>query len=260
MPNNSNIRMLLSIATAAILMVNTPLAAEEYSIYFVPSTTNSLQQGFLRFTNPNLDPVSVTMVGIDDSGNSGQTTLTFDIGGLASQQYNSDDLEFGNEIKGLTGYLGVGNENWSLNITTTNDVGVSSYVRTSEGFLTKIGDVVPNTNKTSHVVPIFNPASNTNQVSVLRVVNLGNDVNDISILGIDDNGDISSTASISLAGNESVMLTSQNIENGTGGLSSGIGDGKGKWQLFVTTSQPAVLMNFLESPGGYLTNLSKPNN
>ncbi|WP_338516508.1 hypothetical protein [Alteromonas gracilis] len=243
--------------SVVLTVFSTSLIAEEYSIYFVPSSTNDLQQGFLRFTNPNFSTVSVSIVGIDDAGNPGQTTLSFEVGSLASQQFNSDDLEFGNGSKGLTGFLGIASDNWTLQVTTSGELGVSSYIRTSEGFMTKIGDLVPNTNQTSHIVPMFNPASNVNQVSILRVVNISSDSNDVSILGIDDNGDVTSSASITLAGNEAVMLTAQDIENGTNGLSNGIGDGAGKWQLFVTSSEPAAVMSFLQAPGGYLSNLSK---
>jgi len=239
-------------------LVSAELIAEEYNINFVPSSTNPLQQGFLRFTNPNLDSVSVSIVGVDDSGSVGQTSLSFTLDSLASKQLNSDDIEFGNASKGLLGFLGVGSENWRLKVTTTGELGVSSYLRTTEGFMTKIGDLVANTNQTSHIVPIFNPASNVNQVSILRVTNLSNSLNDVSIIGIDDNGDISSTASITLAANKSIMLTAQDIENGTQGLSNGIGNGAGKWQLFVTTSEVAAIMSLLQAPGGYISNLSRP--
>jgi len=242
----------------ALMSSSLSLQAEEYLISFVPSSTNQLQQGFLRFTNPNLNAVQVTISGIDDMGNPGQSTLTFEVASLASQQLNSDDIEFGNGSKGITGFLGVGIGNWRLDVTTSGDLGVSSYLRTNEGFMTKIGDIVPNTNQTSHIIPMFNPGSNVNQVSILRVVNLSNSTNDINILGIDDNGDVSSSATISIAGNESVMLTAKDIENGTNGLSGAIGDGKGKWQLFVTSSEPAAVMSLLQAPGGYISNLSKP--
>lgn len=232
--------------------------AESYSIFFVPSSTNELQQGFMRFTNPNLEPVTVDIIGIDDAGNEGQTQLSFVVESLASQQLNSDDIEFGNDKKGLSGYLGVGEKNWRLQVTTSDEMSVSSYLRTVEGFMTKIGDIVPNTNQLSHVVPMFNPGSNTNQVSILRINNLSSQQNDITILGIDDNGDLSTSASISIVGNNSIMLTAQDLESGANGLSNGIGDGVGKWQLFVSSSEPAAVLSLLQAPGGYISNLSKP--
>jgi hypothetical protein len=235
--------------------------AETYQIHFVPPANNALQEGFLRFTNPSLDPVDVTLTGYDDLGNEGQNTITFSIPGLGSQQMNSKDIENGNENKGLTGFFGSGVDNWRINAVSTDDIGVSAYLRTTNGFMTKIGDTVPSANGTSHIVPMFNPGSNTNQVSKLRLVNETGLQNTFSIIGIDDSGALgTSTGSITLAANNSIIISSQDIENGTGPLDSGIGDGVGKWQLFITSTQQGRVLSLLEAPGGYISNLSKSGN
>ena len=50
------------------------------------------------------------------------------------------------------------------------DVEVYAYLRTADGFLTSMHDLVP-TEGGIHQVVVFNPASNRNQVSRLRLVN-----------------------------------------------------------------------------------------
>ena len=47
-----------------------------------------------------------------------------------------------------------------------------SYIRTGDGFLTAMHDTAPE-GADGHRVAIFNPGSNTNQQSLLRLVNRG---------------------------------------------------------------------------------------
>ena len=244
-----------------LLLSSLATTAQTANVFMVPPASNTLQQGFIRFTNPNQTPVDVIVTGIDDEGNRGATDITFSIPARASQQMNSNDIEFGNGAKGLTGFFGSGVGNWRLAVSSTQSIGVTAYVRTVEGFMTKIGGIVPNIGSTSHVVPMFNPASNLNQVSKLRLVNTSTSTNNITIVGIDDNGTTSATnATLTLAPEASIIISAQEIENGSAVVQGGIGDGVGKWQLFVTTSQTAAVMNLLEAPGGYISNLSKAGN
>ena len=40
------------------------------------------------------------------------------------------------------------------------------------------------------------------------------------------------------------------------GLAGGIGDGKGKWRLTVSSDEPVTVQSLLETPAGFITNLS----
>ena len=51
-------------------------------------------------------------------------------------------------------------------------------------------------------------------------------------------------------------LTAQQLEQGDAGLSGRLGDGAGKWQLFVSAGRPIQVMSLLTTPTGHLTNLS----
>ena len=118
-------------------------------------------------------------------------------------------------------------------------------------------DVAPAT-EAGHRVVTFNPGSNVNQASRLRVVNPGADTAEVSIEGTDDDGEPSHGAvEFTLAAGASRTLSAKELESGEAqGLSGALGPGEGKWRLRVTAEQPIEVMSLLSSPTGHLTNLS----
>ena len=142
-------------------------------------------------------------------------------------------------------------------MTSELDLKVLAYVVAADGFQTAIHDSVPSEGA-AHQVAIFNPASDLEQSSELRLVNLGNDTAHVTIAGIDDSGQSPGAgAAISIAPRAARTLTSLELEFGTAmGLTGSLGDGVGKWRLQIESSQPIVAMSLLSSPTGYLTNLS----
>ena len=75
--------------------------------------------------------------------------------------------------------------------------------------------------------------------------------------GIDDSGSASSgSVTVSVSPGTSRTLTAQQLEDGGDGLDGALGDGAGKWQLIVESTQPVTVMSLLASPTGHLTNLS----
>ena len=112
-----------------------------------------------------------------------------------------------------------------------------------------------------HHVAIFNPASNENQVSRLRVINPGEAPAVVVTEGIDDAGASPGTAvELTVSPGASRTLTAQALESGRweadSGVSGALGDGKGKWRLAVTSEQSIGVMSLLSSPTGHLVNLS----
>ena len=155
-----------------------------------------------------------------------------------------------------------------------------AYVRTVDGFLTAMHDVVER-GLHGHRVAIFNPGRNRNQRSLLRLINPGTENIEVRITGTDDAG----VASLSQGegegesngeGNVSIVLPAGGArtisaavlestdERGdfqadteeTSPLMGELGPGTGKWQLRVTSEHPVVVMSLLMSPTGHLTNLS----
>ena len=156
--------------------------------------------------------------------------VTLAIGAGQAMHFNSNDLEFGNAAKGIAG-VGSGEGSWRLHLRSTLAIEVLAYVRTRDGFLTTVHDQAPSVGN-RHRIPFFNPASNTNQPSWLRLVNMGEQA-EVAITGIDDQGIATSDAvRLTLPAHGARTLSAGQLESGEG-LTGALGDGTGKWRLVV---------------------------
>ena len=230
--------------------------------YVIPLFTaaNQSQQGFARIINHSNRAGTVRISGIDDAGQEyGPVILSVDA--RATRHFNSRDLEGGNMSKGLDGGLGDGHGSWRLTLHSDLDIEPAAYIRTPDGFLTAMHDVVPTvegSSGTHHQVSIFNPGSNRNQVSWLRLVNLAEDSANVTIRGRDDAGRPApgGEVRVALPAGGARRLSAEQLESGAPGFSGRLGDGTGKWQLSVTTDGSIQVMSLLQTPTGHLANLS----
>ena len=87
-------------------------------------------------------------------------------------------------------------------------------------------------------------------------MNTGADAESVSIEGVDDQGASAGPVRLTLNAGEARTLSAQDLEGGAQGLTGSLGDGAGKWRLFITASDSVEGMSLLESPTGHLTNLS----
>ena len=218
--------------------------------YMLPLDVDA--QSFLRIINPNESATTVTVTGIDDSGSAAPGgDITIDLTANQTINFRSEFYEGGNESIGLQGSLGDGEGNWRLIISSTQNVTVMGLFRTPLGFLNVLHDNLTTVPATTHTASIFNPGSNPNQVSLLRLNNLENVSNTFTITGIDDDGD-AADASVDqvVAPMESVMISSASLE------SDGLGDHDGKWQLNITSTGLSYTQSVLQAPDNFLSNLS----
>ena len=219
-----------------------------------PAAADPVRQGFARVINHD-EAGEVSVVAIDDAGaRHGPVTLFLDAG--ETQHFNSADLEDGNAAKGLSEGVGPGTGDWRLELTSDLDIEVLAYIRTEDGFLTAMHDLAPGT-EGGRRVAVFNPGSNPNQVSRLRLINPGEEAAEVTITGIDDAGESpGGTVTLSLPPGTARTVSSAALEAGGEGLDGALGDGAGKWRLAVESESPVLVMSLLESPTGHLTNLS----
>ena len=228
-----------------------------HAVALFPAASDALgRQGFARVINHADEAATVHIHAYDDSGVPyGPLTLT--IGAGETVHFNSDDLEQGNPGKGLEGDTGDGEGPWRLELASAQEIEVLSYVRTGDGFLTSMHDLVPQPSS-EHRVVTFNPGRNVNQLSRLRLTNLGGERAEVRIEGIDDKGAMPGSAvTLSLMAGESRTLDARELETGEAeGLGGALGTGSGKWRLGVTSEQPLLVVSLLSSPTGHLTNLS----
>ena len=255
--------MSLLASSAADLLANLstgPVVPREDGVHVVPmflSATDPFgRQGVLRVINRTNEEGVVRILPYGDGGQRYEA-LELSLAARQAAHISSDDLELGASAKGLVGSTGSGIGDWRLELSSDLDIDVLAYVRTQDGFLTPIHDVVPNSGR-RYDVATFNQASNTKQVSKLRIVNVASQAAHVLIAGIDDTGGSpgGDNVRLSIPAGMTMTLTSTQLEEGAYGLRGALGDGSGKWRLMVDCEQPILLMNLLESPTGQLTNLS----
>ena len=225
------------------------------TVPLVPNAMDPMREGFLRVVNHGREAAEARVAAIDDAGTR-REGLTLEVGAGEAVHLNSSDLEAGNSDKGLTGGSGPGSGHWRLEIESTADLGVLSYIRAVGGFLTPMRNVVP-VEPGVWDVPIFNPASNTDQVSSLRIANLGGELVEAVISGVDDDGrSPASIVRIDIPGGATRTFTAADLEDGSSGARGKLGDGIGKWRLRIESDGMLAVTNLLAGPEGHLTDLS----
>ena len=225
-----------------------------HGVPLFPAASDAVREGFVRVINHSSMSGEVRIDAIDDSGRIAHP-VTLALGARETVHFNSDDLERGNTAKGLSGSAGAGVGDWRLAMESDLDIEVLAYVRTSDGFLTAMHDVV-RSEAGVHRVPTFNPASNHDQVSRLRVVNLDQSEAQVALRGVDDGGySPSRIIRFRIPPGAAQTLDAQQLESGTSDW-DGLGDGTGKWRLFIESEQPLEVLSLLESPTRHLSNLS----
>ena len=213
------------------------------------------RQGLVRVINHSEQPGEVSIEAFDEAGTA-YGPLTMPIAASGTLHFTSADLERGNAGAGLPGGVGTGQGGWRLALDSERDIEVLSYIRTADGFLTAMHDVAPEDEDGVYRVAIFYPGSDTDRVSVLRLVNPGEDDATVTIRGIDEDGmSPGSDVQVSVPAGQARSFRAADLEAGTG-VTGALGDGAGKWRLDVLSNVAIHAMNLLESPGGYLSNVS----
>ena len=234
----------------------TPLA-DGRTVYRLPlfPAAGGAQEGLVRLINRSDSSGEVTIEAVDDGGGRSRP-VRLALRPRRATHFNATDLEVGNVVKGLVGGLGGGEGDWRLEVTSELDLTVLSYVRTTDGFLASMHDVAPVAEDGSHRVVFFNPSSNTEQVSKLRLVNDGERAASVTVTGIDDNGTDSGTAELTVRAGLALTFTSAELETGSDRITGSLGDGEGRWRLRVRSNESITVMSLLETPSGLLTNMS----
>ena len=249
------------VAILAFFLVPCPAALAHGTpqvIPLVPPASNITQQGFVRIVNRSNRAGTISIHAIDDSGDRVGPVSLF-LGAKATRHFNSTDLERGNAAKGLSSGVGDGEGNWRLELSSGLDFEALAYIRTGNGFVTSMHDTVVEEPRGSYRVPFFNPGSNLQQQSRLRLINSGSSDTQVSITGLDDHGmpPPEGAVRLTLPAGEARMVTARELELGDDALTGRLGDGTGKWTLFVSTEQSIQVMNLLLSEDGNLANLSR---
>jgi hypothetical protein len=134
-----------------------------------------------------------------------------------------------------------------------------NLIRATGGFLTNVSQASPIVAQVNKVF-FFNPGSNKNQKSSLRLVNNSNQTGSVTISGTDDKGVAApgGDVTLSIASNGGAIITSEDLENGNSalGLTGSLGDGTGKWRLEISSDVNLEVQSLLDTSNGFITNLS----
>ena len=242
------------VAVATFLLTGlgcwTSHAATHQTVPLFPSARSAVE-GFVRVVNQSQEAGSVRVTAVDDSGvRRGEATLALEPG--QTRHFNSKDLENGNANKGLSGAVGAGTGDWRLQLASELKFEAFAYLRAADDLLSSVHDLV-----VGGEVAIFNPASNSAQVSELRLVNTDDRPIAVTIRGVDDSGrSPGGDIELSVPAGAARTLTARQLEAGSDGIIGMLGDGVGKWRLTVSAERPVGVMSLLRTPTGHLTNLS----
>ena len=244
-------------APAGLDALPDPVGGMAHTIPLFPSASDALgRRGIARVHNRSARAAEVRVVAVDDSGREyGPLRLFVEANGTA--EFDSNDLENGNPNRSLYGGTGPGEGGWRIEMSSDAEIEALSFVRTWDGLLLPMHDVVASEG-TSHRVPIFHPASQWDQESRLRLINPGQVPADVSIAGIDSHGNVPGTGvSVTIPAGASLTYTATELESGLGtGLTGSLGAGAGPWQVVIDSAQPLQVMNLLSNSTGHLSNLS----
>ena len=252
------IGILLTILLSALGHAQTNIASVA-AVPLLVSASDPNRQGFVRIIAT--DDGIVRILPFDDSGMAANPVeISLDEG--EAFHFNAGDLEDGNPAKGIAAGIGRPRRgDWRLGIEASMLIQVLAYVRTNDGFLTAMHDRLPRTTLSNGqqalYVSTFNPASNTDRVSKLRLINSGEDAESVSIQGFDDQGKRAGPVRFSLDAGQSRTLSADDLETGNAqGLSGNLGDGAGKWILVVAAGNSVHGVSLLDSASGHLSNIS----
>ena len=258
-------RNLVQTATFLLAMCSLPPSFGE-TVFEVPlmrAASYPNQQGFVRVTSVG-DAGEVEIHAWDDTGMYAPEIAKLSLAAGVTVAFNSDHLEQGREEKGPWPGIGTGTGDWHLQLRGDIDFKVGAYLRTDDGFLTAMGSALLayrpevlglESEGCAFEANIFNPASNRDQRSSLRLINYDLVAAQVDVIGIDEDGSRRGPVSFEIPPGEVRTLTSRQLENGDDGLTGTLGDGAGKWQLFITSENPLTAMNLLATLTGHLTNL-----
>ena len=236
------------------------LAQTEHTLPLVMAASNQVQQGLVRIINHSDQAGTVQIFAIDDSGERfGPVTLSLDA--LEAVNFDATDLEEGNNtLESLSGGVGDGEGNWHLELNTTLDIEALAYIRSEDGFLANVHDVVADDGSMRYYVPTFNPSYR----SLLRLINQADVDTEVKITGRDDEGEPAPEGEVrlTLPPYAACTITALELESGDtssdcpSAFSGSFGNGTRKWRLLISADRPIQVMSLLRSTSTHLANLS----
>ena len=126
------------------------------------------------------------------------------------------------------------------------------------GFLTLLAQPVRAESLYRYALPLVLAAfENSQQQSVVRIINRSGVAGNVSIEAIDDTGKHYGPVDLSIEANQTIQFTSDELElgNALNGLPVGVGNGSGHWRLDLQTDLDIQPLVYFRGMDGFLTNI-----
>ena len=221
--------------------------------FFNPGS-NTSQVSRLRLVNPGEEAAEVSIVGVDDRGESPGSEVTTTIASGASRTFTAAALESGGE--GLQGALGDGEGKWRLTVESAQPLVVMSLLSDPAGYLTNLSTAPGNEAGSAHFVQYLPAASDAlGRQGFVRVINHSTDAGEVRIDAFDDEGETYGPLVMRIGAGEAAHFNSEDLENGNAekGLSDGVGAGQGAWRLQLSSELDIEVLSYVRTSDGFLT-------
>ena len=245
----------LAFVAISLTGVSVSVGASTYHLPLLPSAADSSRQGIVRIVNHSASVGEVEITAIDDSGlYYGPTVLAIEA--RAAVQFSSEDLERGNETRGIAPGVGGGHGNWRLVLESDLDIEPLAYAQTPAGFIDSLHDVVPQRSFYRRVA-LSAPDGAHGDDGTLRLINTGFTVAEVVVFGLDSNGGPALwPVVVSLPAQASRSITATDLQYGAPDLTGSFGDAEGDWRLLIFADGDIEVMTVLDNPSDPLANLS----
>ncbi len=224
-------------------------------VWLFPSASEPLREGLVRVVNRSVWAGEVRIVPIDGGGRVFDT-LSLTLDAHETVHIGSADLESGNPDKGLSGGAGAGEGAWRLVFSSELDIEVLSFIRTRDGMLSAMHDIVLGRDDGCRVA-ILHFGTDLQLTGILRLINLGAKQATFTIRGTEEgSGPAQGEVTLAIDAYAARSVTARELASGAPGLEGMLGNGPDLRELVLESDGPFAAMSLVRSASGHLTNLS----
>ena len=205
------------------------------------------QTSRLRLINPDPEPATVRIRGIDDRGvSSGEATVSLPAG--ATREITAAELESGT---GTNGSLGRGTGKWRLVLETEDHLVVLNLSENPTGYLANLSSVPRAGRSGAWTVPLFPRGSDLwGRQGLVRIINHSARGGAVRITTFDDSQRRYAPFTVPIGAGQAIHLDSDDLE---AELSGGVGSGPGNVRLLVGSDLDIEVLSYIEHSDGLLT-------
>ena len=224
-----------------------------HRVSLFPSASDGFgRRGMVRVVNRSLASAEVEIEAFDATDRAYER-LELTLGGEASGQFDSTDLEQGNAEKGLSGSTGAGEGDWWLELSSGSDIEVLSYVDTATG----PQSALRGTRGTETATGMRYEALLRGESGELRLLHAGGEPMEVRVSGVDDAGSSGGEVELTLSPWSVRTLTATALEEGSGGLRGALGAGTGSWRLRLEADGELDVLSLVRGSDGMLWDVSR---